>query len=85
MTALQANMASIASVITVIEAVQAGDLTEGTETSASVFINNIVLVLTNSVMGLSFTEAATAVSSVTKVSTLSTAQSTLLVELGKIV
>ena len=84
MTALQTNMASVSSVITVIEAAQAGTLTEGTETSALVFITNIVLVLTNALMGLSFTETASTVVSVTKVSTLSTAQSALLVEIGKI-
>ena len=44
-------MASISSVITIIKKVQEGKLTEGTETSASVFISNIVLILTNSMMG----------------------------------
>ena len=83
MTALQTNLASIASVIAVIEKAQSGQLTEGTETSALVFITNIVLVLTKAMMGLSFTETATTVISVTKVSTFSTAQSALLVELGK--
>ena len=82
--ALQSSMASIASVLTIIEQVQAGELTEGTETSASVFINNIVLILTNSVMGLSVSETVTLVTSVTMVSTLTSAQSSLLVELGKI-
>ena len=77
-------MASIASVISIIEQVQAGELTEGTETSASVFINNIILILTNSVMSLSITETVTVVTSVTKVSTLTSVQSSLLVELGKI-
>ena len=85
MTALQTNLASIAAVIAVIETVQSGQLTGGTETSASVFISNILLVLTSSVMGLSFTETAATVSSLTGVSVLSPAQSSLLVELGKIV
>ena len=77
-------MASIASVISIIEQVQAGELTEGTETEASAFINNIILILTNSVMSLSITETVAVVTSVTKVSTLTSAQSSLLVELGKI-
>ena len=84
MTALQSSIASIGSVITIIEKVQAGELTEGTETSASVFLTNIVLILTNSMMGLSVSETVTTVTSVTKVSTLTTAQTSLLVELGKI-
>ena len=60
-------------------------MTEGTETSASVFINNILLILTNSVMGLSVSETVTLVTSVTKVSTLTSAQTSLLRELGKII
>ena len=78
-------MASIASVISIIEQVQAGELTEGTETEASAFINNIILILTNSVMSLSITETVTVVTSVTKVSAFTSAQSSLLVELGKII
>ena len=85
MTALQTNLATISAVITVIEKAQAGNLTEGTEVTASAFISNIVLILTNAMMGLSFTETATTVISVTKVSTFSTAQSALLVELGMFV
>ena len=84
MTALQTSMASISSVITIIEKVQEGKLTEGTETSASVFISNIVLILTNSMMGLSITETVTTVTSITKVSTLTTAQTSLVVEIGRI-
>ena len=80
---MQTSIASIGSVITIIEKVQAGELTEGTETSASVFITNIVLILTNSMMGLSVSETVTVVTSVTKVSTLTTAQTSLLVEIGK--
>ena len=85
MTALQTNLATISSVITVIEKAQAGQLTEGTEVTASAFISSIVLILTNAMMGLSFTESASTLTSVTKVSTFSTAQSALLVELGKFV
>jgi len=85
-TALKATLSSITSVITIIEKVQKGELTEGTETSASVFLSNIVLILTNSLMGIfgtSFDVAVTTITSVTKVSfaTMTTAQTTLLIEI----
>ena len=57
---------------------------QGTETSASVFISNILLILSNSVVGLSVGDLVITVTSVTSVSTLTSAQTSLLVELGKI-
>ena len=85
--ALKSTISSITSVVSVIEKVQNGELTSGTETSASVFISNIILILTNSLMGVfgtSFQETVTTITSVTFVSfsSMTTAQTTLLVEIG---
>ena len=84
MSALKVTMSSITSVVAVIEKVLDGELTTGTATSASVFISDVITVLTSALMGVSIEGSVSSVTSVTNiaVSTLSEDQETLLTEIG---
>ena len=84
LSALKATMSSITSVVAVIEKVREGELTTGTATSASVFISDVITVLTSALMGVSIEGSVSSVTSVTNiaVSTLSEDQKTLLTEIG---